>query len=558
MSSSSRRGRIEAAALLLYAAVAFLIFGLRLVIHSGSYYSGTGDDPQIFIWAFAWWPHAILHGENPFVSHAVWAPSGINLAWTTTVPGLALPFAPLTLATGAVASYNVAAVLMPAFAAWTGFLLCRYLTKRIWPSLVGGYLFGFSSYMLGQEEGHMQVSSVFLVPLVALVVLRYVRGELNARGLVIRLGPLLAFQLLFSTELLFTLTLALVCALVIAFIVARDLRARMRTLLRPLVGSYLLAGVLTSPFLYYLLSDFQSAAVHHPEDYRTDLLNFVVPTHLTLTAYRWAGSISSNFPGNPSEQGAYLGVPALVIVALYAWTQRRTAGGRLLGLSFLLAVFLALGVSLTVNGDSVLGLPWEHIGYLPLFNNILVDRLSLYVSLAAALMVALWTASRRGGVLRWLLPVLAIVAVAPNPVSDAWATSFLVPPLFTGSSYRTCLDPGENILPLPISFDGDADLWQVESGFRFTMAGGYVASDPPPSFRTPVPLGNVARGYAVPADQASTLTAYIQARHVTSVVLDKSHSSLWEGALDRIAKPHDVGGVLLYRFAGQTGACPDR
>ncbi|HEY5058554.1 MAG TPA: hypothetical protein VII51_06015, partial [Gaiellaceae bacterium] len=89
-----RRGRIGAAALAFYTALAFFVFGLPLIIHSGSFYVGTGADPQIFIWSFAWWPHAILHGENPFVSHAVWAPSGVNLTWTTTVPGLALLFSP--------------------------------------------------------------------------------------------------------------------------------------------------------------------------------------------------------------------------------------------------------------------------------------------------------------------------------------------------------------------------------------------------------------------------------------------------------------------------------
>ena len=111
-----RLGRGGVGPLVLYITVAFLAFGLRLLIDPGSNYVGIGADPQVFIWSFAWWPHAILHGENPFVTHAVWAPAGVNLAWTTTVPGLALLFSPLTLVAGAVASYNVAAVLMPALA----------------------------------------------------------------------------------------------------------------------------------------------------------------------------------------------------------------------------------------------------------------------------------------------------------------------------------------------------------------------------------------------------------------------------------------------------------
>src|SRR5262249_7705995 len=153
--------------------------------------------------------HSVLHGQNPFVTHALWAPHGSNLVWTTAVPGLALLLAPVTLAAGAVAAYNTAAVLLPALAAWTAFILCPHITQSFWPSLAGGYLFGFSSYLLGQELGHLHLTSVFLVPLAALVVLRFLEGELGAGGLVLRLGPLLALQLAFSTEVLFTLTLAL-------------------------------------------------------------------------------------------------------------------------------------------------------------------------------------------------------------------------------------------------------------------------------------------------------------------------------------------------------------
>ena len=93
-----RRDRAGLGALLLYAAIAFLAFGIGALTRPGSRYAGIGADPESFIWLFAWWPHAILHWTNPFVTHAVWSPSGVNLGWTALLPGLALLFAPLTLA----------------------------------------------------------------------------------------------------------------------------------------------------------------------------------------------------------------------------------------------------------------------------------------------------------------------------------------------------------------------------------------------------------------------------------------------------------------------------
>ena len=542
-------------ALALYAALAFLAFGLRLATDGGSTYSGIGSDPQVFIWNFAWWPHAFLHGLSPVVAHSVWAPEGIDLAWTTAVPGLALLFAPLTLAAGAVWSYNVAAVLMPALAAWTAFLLCRHLTRRIWPSLVGGYLFGFSSYMLGQQTGHLHATAVFLVPLVALVVLRYVRGELTGRALVVRLAPLLALQLLFATEFAFTLTLALGCAIVIGAAVAPALRPRLVTLLVPLAGSYLLAGVLTSPFLYYLLSGFHPSP-YHAESYDTDLLNFVVPTRLTLTSHGWAAQIAHHFPGNDGERGAYVGVPTLAIVVLYAWKRRRTAAGRFLLASFVLAVLAALGTKLTVDGHRTVSLPWRAVEHIPLFDNVLPERMALYVALTSALIVALWTASARRGVLQWLLPVLAIVAVLPRTAAGTWETRYTIPPFFSDSSYRSCLAPGERILPLPPSSDGDADLWQVESGFRFAMAGGYVAAGPPAPFVSSDAVAWVGAGNPVTPARVQLLVRFINEKAVTAVVVDKRLARRWTGALDLIATPHDVGGVLLYRVGGPGPSCP--
>jgi hypothetical protein len=538
------------------------LFGLRVLLHPGSRYVGTGADPQIFIWSFAWWPHAIVHGENPIVSHAIWAPDGVNLAWTTTVPGLAVLFSPLTAAIGAVAAYDVAAVLMPALAAWTAFLLCRRLTRQLWPSLVGGYLYGFSSYVAGQEEGHLHASAVFLVPLVALVVLRHVDGELDAQGLVLRLGPLLALQLLFSTELLFTLTLALGCALVLALVFVPARRRRLVSALAPVAVSYVLAALLTAPFDYYLVTGFHSEAFHPPSDFVADLANVVVPTQITLAGHGWAGSIARHFPANDSERGAYLGAPAVVVVALYAWSRLRAAGGRFLVASLLLALLASLGATLTIDGHRSLSLPWAHVGYLPLFDNVLVVRLALYTTLAAAVAVALWTASRTRGVLRWALPALCVLAIVPNPAATGFATSFGVPRFFTDGDYRTCLARGENILPLPVTFNGSPNLWQVKSGFRFTMAGGYVFSGPPDSFLKPPAVASIATGNTA---DTRTLRVYLRQKHITSVVVDEDQRAQWAPALDRIAKPHDVGGVVLYRItagrqpragAGDRRRCP--
>ena len=471
------------------------------------------------------------------------------------MPGLAVPFIPLTLAAGPAASYNVAAVAMPALAAWTAYLLCRHLTGRFWPSLAGGYLYGFSSYMLGQQLGHLQMTATFLLPLAALVILQYLKRAISGRGLVIRLGAILALQPLLATELEFTLTLAIACSLLIGLAVAPDFRRRIVSAIAPIALSYLVAAALCAPFIYYLLKAVHTEPFHQPQQYDSDVLNFVVPTSLTLVGHGWAARIAAHFPGNISEQGAYIGIPALLIVALYIWRERRTAGGRFLALAFLTVVLATIGFYFTVKGRELQEFPWAHIGYRGLFDNILPDRLSLYLALIVAVTVAAWAARTRG-TFSWLLPVLAIAAIVPAVHLHRYDTAYTVPAFFTQAAYRPCLNPDETVLPLPPSTNGDANLWQTADQFRFNMAGGYVSAGPPPGYLTPPSVKTIALGNPVPRGQALALRTYIKAKGVTSVIVDRRQARSWQAALDTIAKPRMVGGVILYQLHNPKPGCP--
>ncbi len=540
----ARRDWTSAAVLVGYVLVAFVYWGARLLPHPGRAYIGTSTDPQIFIWSIAWWPHAIAHGVNPFYTHSIWAPEGVNLAWTTSVPGIALLVAPLTWLFGAVVSYNVATLLMPGLAAWTAFLLCRHVTRSLWPSLVGGYLFGFSAYMAGQIGAHMHMDSVFLLPLVALVVLRFVEGELGGRGLVVRLGPLLALQLTFSTENTFTYTLALGTAIALGFLFAPSARRRLVALALPLAASYALAAVLVAPLVYYALSGFTSGSVNEPAPYTTDLLNLLVPTPRLLGGgWHLTSTISQHFPGNDGERAGYLGLPSLVIVGLFAARRWRTQAGRVLLAGFVVGIVATFGIWLVVDGHKAVTMPWEHVAYLPLFNNVLPSRLMLFVVLITAIIVALWMNSSRGWI-RIVLPILAVLSFIPDPSADAWRTTAFVPQFFRGGDVRRCVAPNENVLILPQAKHGYGMLWQVAAGFRFRMADGYVAPDVPNNFMTTPAIARIANRQVTWPD----LVPFARAKNVTTVLVDASASDPWRSILRPLAPPRAVGGMLVYRF----------
>jgi hypothetical protein len=571
----ARRGWESGLAFAGYAVLSFLYFGLRLLVHDGRTYPGMRGhpDPQVFIWSFSWWRHSLVNGESPMHSDAIWAPTGMELSWPPLTHGLALAFTPLTALVGPVAAFDVAAVLMPALAAWTAFLLCRHVTRALWPSLAGGYLFGFSAYMLGQlVGGHLHMTSVFLLPLMALVVLRYVEGDLTGRGLPLRLGPLLALQFSFSTEIAFTLTLVLLSALGLAFVVAPSVRARLRSLPLALAGAYGLAGVLLSPLLWFMLANFRDEPYNpvSPGEYSSDLLNFVVPTELVAVGAGWADTIARHFTGHIEEQGAYLGVPALVVVGWFAVLAWRTEAARFLVVTVLGVAFISFGASLHVQGRQVVGLPWEHVGYLTLFNSMLPVRLCVYVALGVSVIVAMWAASR--DVPRWVrvvLPALAVLALLPDLGVDRWSSTPGGPAFITDGTYRSCLRPGENTLILPFGGRGNSMLWQAETDFRFRMASGYVSAVPPEEFRHPAAVEAIATYGELPAGDVAALREYLRLKQVSVILVEQGPVSdwvagvlhyrpnHWPGLLRGIAEPESIGGVLVYRLDGSP-ACSER
>ena len=104
---------------------------------------------------------------------------------------------PITIALGPIASFNVLSFLAPAGAAWAAYFLTRHLTASLLPSLVAGFLFGFSSYELNVlAAGVLDLSLVLLLPLIAYLVVRHLEGSMGSVAFAVWLGLALAAQFL--------------------------------------------------------------------------------------------------------------------------------------------------------------------------------------------------------------------------------------------------------------------------------------------------------------------------------------------------------------------------
>jgi hypothetical protein len=547
----------------LYAALSFVYFGWRLVPHPGRLLVGAHgeSDAEIFVWSFAWWPHAIGDWTNPFVSHAVYAPTGVNLESVTSVPGLALAFSPITLLFGPSVAYNLAAVLLPALSAWTAFLLCRAVTRSVPAALAGGYLYGFSSYELAhQYAGHLNLTAVFLVPLLALAVLRYVRGELDGRGLAWRAALIVAFQFSISTEVSLTLALALLLGLVLGLALLPASRARIRAAVLPLAAAYALAAVLAAPLVYYAVTGIVPGANAFAGTFGADLLNLVVPTRATGIAGSWLDPFSSRFRGDTAERDSYLGLPTLAIVALLLLRRPLPRSTLLLAAGLALATLLSFGTALEVAGRRVVPLPWSALAGWTGVEQVIPSRLALYGTLAAAVLVALWLAAARGRRGAALLAGLAVVALVP----PLWGRSYVDHPVrwafFSDGLYRLCVPRGETLMVFPFGHWGGSLLWQAEAGFWFALPEGTLAhNDQPAPYAADPTAHALIFDYPDVRPSMADLHGLARRRHVdriASVAQDDPYPD--GGELEAFGPVQVLGDVAVAPACGHPSLTGDR
>src|SRR5207249_616051 len=131
-------------------------------------------------------------------------------------------------------------------------------------------------------------------------------------------------------------------------------------------------------------------------------------------------------------------------------------------------------------------LPWGAVSRLPLVDNALPARFILYAWLAVALMVAIWLstgATGRRAVVKWSVVALSAVLLFPNLGVPLWRSGSHVPPFIASGLYRSYIAPGQNVLVIPAGSRGFSMQWQAETGFAFSMSGGYVSCAVPPEFQ---------------------------------------------------------------------------
>ncbi|RZD17599.1 MAG: hypothetical protein EVG15_10335 [Candidatus Acididesulfobacter diazotrophicus] len=546
-------------AFIIYLAVSILYFGLPILSHFNSELAASGTrDTAMFVWFLYWWPYAIIHGINPFISHYIWAPQGSPLTFTTSVPAAAILMAPVTLLIGPMASYNIIALLSPALAALFAYLVCKELTKKFLPSLFGGYIFGFSSFMLGEMlGGHLMLILAFPIPLAVYLSIRRIKNSISTKWFIVNFTILLVLLFGFSLELFATAAFfgAITCliALLIYGNQGSQERGKLFSLFKNILISYFLAIIVISPYLYYMIKYFgvYPSVPNSPAFFSSDLLNYFFPTPITRLGGIIFTPLTKKFTGNYAEEGAYLGIPLLLIMSIVIikfWKEKLI---KLIAAVTIIVIICSFGPRLHIAGVYTIWMPWSLVLRLPLLSAALPIRFPMYVSLGAAILLAYWLTKSSWNVYgKYLAALIAIGFLIPNlsaGVAGAWIGKFYTPKFFKQGMYKKYIKQNENIIILPYMGEGYSMLYQARTNMYFRMAEGNAMGGVIPNYLLGNPATPILYNGTTAVGYEFNLVKFFRKEKVKAVITAKGSRKKWQKILKPLNfREINAGGVDIY------------
>lgn len=528
----------------------------------------NAGDQALFEWYLAYGAHALTHLKDPFFTHLLNVPDGVNLAVNTASTVYAFAFAPLTMWLGPPVTFLVILTLNLAATGYAWYwLFSRHLVSSRVAAVAGGLFCGFAPGLVSHANAHLNWTAQWIVPLVVWRVLRLRRWR---DGVV--LGVLVAVMFSIAAEALFFTALALGVFLACWAATHRPRAAQaLPGFLRGLAVGALVAAVLLA---YPLWMHFFGPQRYHgtgfdPRVHAEDLLAFGAFPQRSLAGL---AGLDTDLAPNPTEETSFFGLPLLALaVACFVLLRRRTVVPPLAVTAGVFAV-LALGPRLKVGGHTTdIPLPYALLAKLPVFDAALPARLALVVVPIVGLLLAYLLDARPGR--RWLAAfVVALLPLAPLPVLTVDRDP--VPPFFAQGIWREYVPEGGVIVPVPLPSDllPDGQRWQTHAlaarQGEFALPAGFFLGPGGPDGRGqigPVPrptaalLAKVAETGVVPtitgADRAQALADLRYWRADLVVLGDQVSGAKWTVHRDALVRAttellgpgEHVAGVTLWR-----------
>ncbi len=571
-----------------YLLAALYVMAHLLVDPAARVQRSNPSDQAFFEFVLANAGKVLAHGANPFFTRQMNMPDGVNLMANTSILGMSLPLAPLTLLFGTGVSYAVLSVVALAATATSWYaMLARHVVSSRFAAAVGGWFCAFAPGAVAQANGHPNIVAQFLVPWIV-----WRATKLREPGHLLRnaaaLAALVVWQFFINEEILLLTALAYgIVALVYAVWHRRTVRPQVGRFVR----GVLVAGALSAVALAYPLW-FQFFGPQHYRGlppliqlYGIDLWSYPSYASESLTGNVNTGTL---YAPNPTEQNAFLGWGLILLVGVIVWRLRRSALAIGLATAGLSLALCSLGLHIVVRGHHT-GIPgpWEVLSRLPGLDTVVAPRLAITVIPVIGMLLALgcdeFLAHVEKAVVRpappWRLAGAALLAVALVPIAPtplAATGRVPVPAFITDGTYREYVPDGRSLVPIPLTRPphNDGLYFSARANLGFAFPRGYFlgpGEDPAhpgqlgarydaPYLPTSSLLEGVADTGVVPAlGPADSANALHDLRYWRAAALILPFDSDHEYQLYQVTsqlvgfRPVPVGGVWLWDVRGIVG-----
>jgi len=456
----------------------------------------SGGDIAEQVWFLGWLPHALLHGHNPFLSHALYAGSGgVNLMVNTSVFFPALVLMPFTLLGGPILAFNVGVLLTPVVCAWPMFVLARRLTTSWILATVATVLWVLSPYVVSNlAQGHFHQTVTFFPPLVVLLAWDLIEKKRSVVVTGMYGGLAVVAQFFTGSELLAMAAVEVGLGLVAIFLVKRSvLIANWKAGLQALT----VAGGLSVALLSYPLWMEFFGPRHTTGSPWGDYYNLGVTLKgLVIAPFglghgerltHWATGTDI-----PSEQLTFVGIGLVTLAVASALWKWRDPKVRAIAVVTVVTGIASLGITVQWDLGSTLipWAPWRLVSHLPLFEQLIPSRLAQPFGFGLVLLALLGAEAARGRLQtapRGAVRVAAVVGIALVVSPQVFAANAPYPttvdrlqlePAFF-ADYGKHPGPHARLLVFPYPAQGlgiepASMTYQAMANYSYDLIGGYV------------------------------------------------------------------------------------
>lgn len=488
----ARRWLLDAAALLSFVLAAGWVTA-RLWRNPGGGVGANRMDQALFEWMLAHGARVVTRLDAPLFSDRMNVPDGVNLMANTSVLAVSIPLAPVTLLLGpAVAVTTFLTLALAGTATAWYLLLSRVLVDSRFAAWIGGSFAGFAPGMVAHANGHPNIVSQFLVPVLVWRTLRLARpGRWWRNGVL--LGLVAVGQAFVNPEVLLITIVGTGIVIAMLSALRPDVRVGAPPFLAGLGVAVLVVLVLLGYPLAVALAGPGSYSGLPPSvrDYGTDLASFGAYGRESLAA-GVVRMVGGGVPGgrlaqNASEENTFFGVPLMLLVPVLVWWLRGRAVVLALAVAGVVVTVLSLGPWLTVAGRQTgLRMPWAYLDHLPVLEAVLPTRWSLALVPVTALLLA-YGCERAGELARRRPPgrrrrvrlatavvlTVALLPALPTPLPAARPDP--VPEFVQAGTWRMYVADGRTVVPLPLPDSGYVEplRWAARAGLDLRLPRGY-------------------------------------------------------------------------------------